>query len=423
MEERRAAVERVLRSAAFAKANRLHAFLEYVCRLTLDGREDEINEVNIGINVFERREHYNASDDTIVRTTARLLRQRLKSYYEIEGRADSIRIEIPRGAYVPTFLSVAPEPEERATGLNIELVPLAIPQEQHPVPEIGRNGFRLIALSLVAALLGAAAALAWVAPHRFLPFTRTPSEKLWALLFPKDRNTLLVPADTVLLMYESRAHRLVSLDDYIGGNFFQSSDASIPGIDMIMPGYRFKRYTAVTSVVMAAEFDRIPKVAPDRMQVRFARDIQPTDLNQSNAILIGAAQNDPWVQLFRKEVNFHLDWDPRDEQFHVLDDRPAGNEPAEWPLLKDDPARTSYSHIAFVRNLSGNGYVLILAGTNQFGAQAGSDFLFNPKKMDPILKQAMQSDGTLGTFEILLQSNIVGTGTINSHVAAIRFQR
>jgi hypothetical protein len=106
---RKAAVQRVLSSLAFAKANRLSTFLEYVCRLTLDGREDEINEVNIGINVFERRENYNASDDTIVRTTARSLRQRLKSYYETEGYADSVRIDIPKGTYVPTFVQIGVE--------------------------------------------------------------------------------------------------------------------------------------------------------------------------------------------------------------------------------------------------------------------------------------------------------------------------
>jgi hypothetical protein len=413
-----------LRSALFAKANRLHAFLEYVCRLTLDGREAEINELNIGMNVFERRENYNASDDTIVRTTARLLRQRLKAYYETEGQTDTIRIDIPRGAYVPTFLTLPPEignPMPPTLTAQAESMPVAVHNEPRTYRWTTRNGLSLLALLLVTAGLGAVVALEWVAPHRFLPWALTPSDKLWAIIFPGDRNTLLVPADTVLLMYETRVHRLVPLDDYIGGNFMRSSDSSIPGLDVDMQGYRTKRYTAVTSVEMAAEFGRIPKRAPERTLVRFARDLQTGDLKQSNAILIGAEQNDPWVGLFRKDLNFHLDWNAEDERWHILDDHPAANEPTEWPWLKDDPARTSYSQIALVHNLSGNGYVLIVAGTSMFGAQAGSDFIFNPKKMNPLLQQALRSGGTLGTFEILLQSNNVGNGTVNTHVVATRF--
>ena len=424
---RETAVQRVLTSSSFSKTNRLSAFLEYVCRLTLDGREHEINEVNIGISVFERRENYNASDDTIVRTTARGLRQRLKSYYETEGLGDAVRIDIPKGAYVPTFIQIQSDPDRillddgSALDEGVVATPIVASPETHRSALWSRNFAALVVTFLVALGIGAACALMWTAPKRYVPWTRTPSDKLWRQLFPSDRTTFIVPADTILLQYELKTHRAITLDEYLGGNFLRPVDASIPGVAELMQHYRNSRYTAVTSVQMAETFGQIPKLAPDRTQVRFTRDLQTGDLNNSNCILIGASQNNPWVQLFRKELNFHLDWVPAEDRWHIRNDHPEAAEVAEWPWTGHDPTRTSYSHIALVHNLSGNGFVLILSGTNMFGSEAGSNFLFNAEKMDPLLKKALRSDGSLGTFEILLESNVVGNGTINTHVAATRF--
>ncbi len=413
---RNAAVQRVLSSPAFAKSNRHSAFLEYVCRLTLDGREDEINELNIGINVFERRENYNASDDTIVRTTARALRGRLKTYYETEGYADNVRIDIPKGTYVPTFILVETKTVQPAFEHPTPVATSTL--EAHNPGSFSPNLASFLGTMLLAVAIGAACALLWVAPKRYLPWLRTPSDKLWALVFPGDRSTYIVPADTTLLQYEIKAHRLVPLNEYVGGNFFLHSEADLSGVSESAQRYS-KRYTAVTSVQMAEEFGRIPKIYPDRTSVRFARDMQTGDLNESNAILIGAAQNNPWVQLFRNQMNFHLDWMPEENRWGIHNDHPEGTEPREWPWA-DGPTRTSYSHIALVHNLSGNGYVLIIAGTNMFGSEAGSNFVFDPERMNPLLKKALRSDGSLGDFELLLESNVVGTGTVNTRVAGAR---
>ena len=41
--------------------------------------------------------------DPIVRVQARNLRSRLEKYYETAGAEDPIRIELPKGTYVPVF--------------------------------------------------------------------------------------------------------------------------------------------------------------------------------------------------------------------------------------------------------------------------------------------------------------------------------
>jgi len=100
---RRALVQRVVDSAAFAKSERLSSFLTCICELTLAGRASEINEQKIGTTVFGRPQDYDSTIDGIVRPQASRLRQRLDIYFNGEGAEESMRITLPRGSYVPVF--------------------------------------------------------------------------------------------------------------------------------------------------------------------------------------------------------------------------------------------------------------------------------------------------------------------------------
>ena len=84
VDERMELLQRVLASRTFAKSVRLTRFLEFICLRTIEGNARELNEHEIGIHVFARSPAYSASDDSIVRTQARLLRQRLEEYFEHE---------------------------------------------------------------------------------------------------------------------------------------------------------------------------------------------------------------------------------------------------------------------------------------------------------------------------------------------------
>src|SRR3984957_11998792 len=113
-------VERIIGSSAFIKSPRLCSFLAYVCGLALQGRGDEINEVNIGKALFDRAPNYDPSVDGIVRSHASRLRQRLEQYFNEEGAHETIRLLIPKGGYTPVF-------EPRPVPLDEEIAPLTSP--------------------------------------------------------------------------------------------------------------------------------------------------------------------------------------------------------------------------------------------------------------------------------------------------------
>jgi hypothetical protein len=100
-------VKQVLESERFARAEQLCRFLRFVVERHLEGRDDELKESVIGVEVFGRRTDYNPHYDPIVRTHARRLRSRLSEYYDNEGKSDPLVIELPRGAYVPVFRDAA----------------------------------------------------------------------------------------------------------------------------------------------------------------------------------------------------------------------------------------------------------------------------------------------------------------------------
>ena len=108
----RAQLARILASPAFQAHPRASSFLAFVVEEVLGGRADEIKQATIGCEVFGRPATYDPKRDPIVRSVERVVREKLNDYYLAEGMADSVRIEIPKGSYVPSFLK--PDPGEPA---------------------------------------------------------------------------------------------------------------------------------------------------------------------------------------------------------------------------------------------------------------------------------------------------------------------
>jgi TolB-like protein len=113
--EVRAELERILSSRCFEQAARSSKFLRFVVEQTLAGQGDRLKGYTIAIEVFGRPPDFDAQSDPLVRVEAGRLRRRLTEYYADEGRADAVRIELPRGSY-STVASYHPPPAEVLLG-------------------------------------------------------------------------------------------------------------------------------------------------------------------------------------------------------------------------------------------------------------------------------------------------------------------
>jgi serine/threonine-protein kinase len=104
----REALRKLSSSARFASSERLCRFLRFMVEETLAGKTDQLKETIVGAEVFGRKPDYDPRLDAVVRIEAVKLRARLKEYYENEGRNDPVRIDVPKGGYVPVFSPQAP---------------------------------------------------------------------------------------------------------------------------------------------------------------------------------------------------------------------------------------------------------------------------------------------------------------------------
>ncbi len=99
----REALERIAASPRFAGAGRSIRFLRFVVERTLDGKQDEVKEAVLGIEVFDRPAAFDSRLDSVVRVEAGRLRAKLRNYYAGPGIDDEVVIALPTGGYVPEF--------------------------------------------------------------------------------------------------------------------------------------------------------------------------------------------------------------------------------------------------------------------------------------------------------------------------------
>ena len=110
--EKRAALEQVLQSATFTRASQVRNFLRYICEMEIAGRGAALHEYLIAVEAMGRPVAYSTDSDSSVRRRAYALRQKLESVYANELTDARIRIEVPKGGYVPRYVAVEP-PSER----------------------------------------------------------------------------------------------------------------------------------------------------------------------------------------------------------------------------------------------------------------------------------------------------------------------
>jgi adenylate cyclase len=99
----RTQLERILQSTEFKASDKQMKFIGFVVDETLEGRASQLKGYTVAVAVYGRSESFDPQIDPIVRVEAGRLRRALAHYYLTAGKNDPVRIEIPKGGYIPTF--------------------------------------------------------------------------------------------------------------------------------------------------------------------------------------------------------------------------------------------------------------------------------------------------------------------------------
>ena len=101
-------LQQIMDSDEFHATESQRKLLEYVVRKTIAGESDQIKGYTIATRLFCRKEDFDQNYDPIVSIHANKLRRALERYYFTAGIHDQMRIEIPKGGYVPIFNIIKP---------------------------------------------------------------------------------------------------------------------------------------------------------------------------------------------------------------------------------------------------------------------------------------------------------------------------
>jgi hypothetical protein len=430
-------VQRIVADPGFAKSTRLSQFLLYVSRESLAGRSNGLNEQRIGEVVFERPIGYSPREDNIVRSHASRLRLRLAAYFEEKGESEELRITIPRGSYVPVF--ERPEtPAVSAPGRPAVFDPVAelsvgVPGQiavadaasALPAASVRRQFLArrftdrktYVAIVLLVTAIAAVAGLLLHRRAKAQLAARTPSHLLWSQMFRNDQDTLIVPADSSLVIAQQMLGHPVSVADYASGRYRASADCSQPCDRNLTREIQNLRYTSIADLEFAVTLARLPEALPNRTRIRYARDLQMDDLKQSNLILAGSVEADPWLGLIERQMNFVVHDGPSTAALSVENKQPIGKEKSFYPYFEDDPQHRGLATIAFIKNLSGNGSILVVQGFTLAGTQAAAEFVTSGAEFDALIRANVQFDNRLPHFEILLET--MDVNGVASHPAVL----
>lgn len=104
-------LQAVLDSPHFDASPRSRSFLRFIVEETLAGRQAGLTQLAIATRVFGRRGDFDPTIDPVVRIQAGRLRRSLERLYLMAGPREGVRLELPRGTYVPVFRRGDARPE------------------------------------------------------------------------------------------------------------------------------------------------------------------------------------------------------------------------------------------------------------------------------------------------------------------------
>ena len=437
-------VLRVAASHEFCKSARLRQFLFYICEKALTDSTQDMHEQQIGLDVFGRRPGYNPGEDNIVRVAARELRRRLDRYFETEGANEPIRLQIPKGSYVPVFATRDSEfgPQVSAND-KVPATETQVPtpgcQVADPEPQATSSETRLgipwgmISWALIIALLGFGLGLLVEALHA----KRVPQQalalrsqsvdaaesgtptSLWLSLFDPQRPIIIVVSDASLALVQNLSGEQVPLEDYSNGSYPMKLATLKPELALIAT----RSYTSLADAVLTAQLVQTAATQHRPTIIRYARDLKMRDFKNENLVFVGSEYSDPWIQQFDAECNFTIGVDEPNRRLYVTNKAPqAGEQKYYYAAGENKRTNEDFGLITYLPDFGHTNKILILAGTNAVGTEAAGNFITDPHD-EAHLAQYLGLPGnpsSFPSFQLLLKVITLNNAPSGLHAIAHR---
>ncbi len=397
-------VQRITESPHLVGSARLRDFLLHVTSCAIRQSPEDATEQQIGIQVFQRSPGFNSSEDSIVRSQARLLRLKLSAYFNSEGAAEPLVIEIPKGHYLPVFLPA-----------HASQTHVAEPSVSDPPPQIAYD-------PPSANITPANAAKRWRFPHRpwqialaiLILVVAIPLAgfRIWQQHFaaPKPLDHLWAPflaGDPPLVIYSNA----VFIGDAKRGMRYAASDGS----ENQSPA-RVDNYTGIGELVAVHELTQLF----DRSGAEFILKRSPLvtwdEARSRNLIFIGSVAENGTLKELPSTQDFTLT--ATADAAGIVNHHPQPGEPVLW-LRPEHPLTKDYAIVALLPGVQPDLHMFVFSGLTTLGTQAAVEYASNPETATDLLRHATIG-GKVHNFEALLEVSINGGVPLQPKLLTIR---
>jgi len=391
---------RLVSSPQFRSSKRYPDFLRYTVEHALSGEIENIKERVLGVEVFGRHPDYDTSADPVVRMTAAEVRKRLDHYYALSGHEKELRIDFPRGSYVPEFIWPSPAitanlVREPVTSIQAVAVEVAKPKRWR----------KFVAVTAICALIGV-----------FLWWTLSPRqnayERFWEPIFASRSPVLLCIPDLSTFSFKSAPEKSgVPADPY---QSIRETVAEL--VAKTSKGWQRDEVSFVDSYTAMKVSGALIKRAGAYRLIR-TEDATLDDLKQAPAVLIGGTNN-PWITQVTSELRFAL---AKEGDLDYISDRQNPSS-RQWGV-RWQGQQVDYAIISRVFNPITGQVVVIASGVHRMGTEAAGECFDDAKCFDQAEKLA-PGDWQHTNIQIILKTKLVdGAPGRPEVIAAYLFRR
>lgn len=396
-------VENVAASARFRKAPVLRELLLFL----LKHREGELSEYAIGVDALGRRPDFDPRFDATVRVQIARLRQRLKDYYENEGRLEQTRIAIPLGSY---RLELEQETAPAPLSPPLPAVETSMPRRA------ARPGWLVAALALSGVLL---AGLAWdnwrlrqmLSQPR--PTQPLALDQFWKPLAAGNLPvTVVVPAP---LFFHWSPQALVARDFSINEPGLLEKSPYLTGIRKLIGEEPIvsQLYTVASDTLAGASLTSYLNARNVSVNTLDTPTLSLDALSGRNAVILVGPGSVPQIEPLLQGTNYYL----TSMDGCVHNRKPMADEPGKWKDIQLAPERSiSHGIISRLPGRTPGTHMLILAGRYNLGL---STLLTTPSELGEV-ERLHRSRNSPEFFEMVVRFERNGDRILRTKPIALR---
>jgi hypothetical protein len=435
--ERREELRRILDSKYFANSPKKSRFLEFVSEQAFLGNGDKLNEYLIGVEVYDRGVDFDPQRDPIVRVQAHEIRRVLKRYYDEEGTASPIRLDLPSGHYVPVFNRNPSRNPSRDPSNNLgggAMQDLVVDELTLPVAAGKQNGL-IVSLGAVCFVL-ALLLVASVWTNSIWTNRRGAQSQVRPASLPEGLDWFWHPfaasAEAPLITIPNHpllraAHDGDSAQTLASGH--EIPKTSLPEFRDTIHFRELRRFifvpsltdfTSVGETLGVVNLCEMFSTVGQKCRVQPSRLVNFEEIKGDNAILLGGNQS--WSgRVFLNVEGFHF------QSGVILNRSPQPGEQAVYTPEFDavtNQLRRDYAVVLMLPNETKEKRVLLIYGIYTQGSQAAIEYLINPERMAELRKALLNLAPDHKTippyFQLLLTTTVENSVPGKSSLVALR---